>query len=285
MMPLRRFTIHQPRTAAEAAQMLAEFGEKGRAYAGGTELLLAMKHDLLRYEHLVDVKTISGLDTIEIKNGALLIGGTATHRAIEHSPVVKQTLPVLADMEAHVANVRVRASGTLGGNLCFAEPHSDPATLLLALGAKAHLQGKAAVRAVTIDQLITGAYETSLAQDEIMIGVEVPVPTKSQRFAYLKFQLKERPTLGLALVLDVNGENIEKASAVVGSVSAVPTRSDKADGLLAGSRTEVEKQLSEAAEALARAADPVDDLEGSAEYKRHLIGVFLRRAFIKALAS
>ncbi|MGH7929870.1 MAG: FAD binding domain-containing protein, partial [Candidatus Binatia bacterium] len=93
--------------------MLAEFGDNGRAYAGGTELLLAMKHDLLRYEHLVDVKTIRGLDKIELKNGALIIGGTATHRAIEQSGPVKQNLPVLADMENKVANVRVRASGTL----------------------------------------------------------------------------------------------------------------------------------------------------------------------------
>jgi carbon-monoxide dehydrogenase medium subunit len=284
MMPLRRFTIHQPKTAAEAAQMLAEFGEKGHAYAGGTELLLAMKHDLLRYEHLVDVKTISGLDNIEIKNGALLIGATATHRAVENSAVVKQNLPVLADMEAHVANVRVRASGTLGGNLCFAEPHSDPAALLTALGAKVQVQGKTAARTLAIGKLITGAYETSLAPDEILLGVEVPLAKKSQRAAYLKFQLKERPTLGLALVLEVDGDNITKAGAVVGSVSAMPARSDEADGLLAGSKTQVEKQLADAAEALARAADPVDDLEGSAEYKRHLIGVFLRRAFIKALA-
>jgi carbon-monoxide dehydrogenase medium subunit len=284
MMPLRRFIIHQPKTPAEAAQMLSEFGEKGRAYAGGTELLLAMKHDLLRYEHLVDVKTISGLNNVELKNGALAIGGTATHRAIEQSTLVKQNLPVLADMEAHVANVRVRASGTLGGNLCFAEPHSDPATLLLALGAKVNVQGKAGARAITIGRLITGAYETSLAPDEILINIEVPVPAKSQRAAYVKFQLKERPTLGLALVMDIDGENIKKASLVVGSVSAVPTRSDKADALLAGARTQVEKQLADAAEALAQAADPVDDLEGSADYKRHLIGVFLKRAFIKSLA-
>ena len=94
--------------------MLAEFGEKGRLYAGGTELLLAMKHDLLRYEHLVDVKTIADLNKIEIKNGGLMIGSTATHRTIERSSIVKQNLPVLAEMETKVANVRVRASGTLG---------------------------------------------------------------------------------------------------------------------------------------------------------------------------
>lgn len=264
--------------------MLAEFGEQGRAYAGGTELLLAMKHDLLRYEHLVDVKTIPGLDKIEIKNGSVMIGGTATHRAIERSPVVRTNLPVLAEMATHVANVRVRASGTLGGNLCFAEPHSDPATLLLALGAKAHVRGKAGTRSLTLDKLITGAYETSLAADELLIGVEISVPAKTQRAAYVKFQLKERPTLGLALVLDVDGDNVKKTTAVVGSVSALPTRSDQCDGLLVGAKTQVEKQLGDAADALAEAADPVDDLEGSADYKRHLIGVFLRRAFVKALA-
>jgi aerobic carbon-monoxide dehydrogenase medium subunit len=286
MMPLRRFTIHQPKNAAEASEMLAHFGENGRLYAGGTELLLAMKHDLLRYEHLVDVKTVPGLDRIEAKDSALLIGGAATHRSIERSPLVKERLAVFAEMESQVANVRVRATGTLGGNLCFAEPHSDPATLLLALEAKAHIQSKGGERAIGIDKLIIGAYETSLGSDELLTAVEIPVLSKSQSAAYVKFQTHERPTLGLALVLDVDDErqNIKKARAVVGSVSATPNRSEKADAALAGPRSQVEKQLNDAAAALADAADPLADLQGGADYKRHLISVFLRRAFVKALA-
>jgi carbon-monoxide dehydrogenase medium subunit len=137
---------------------------------------------------------------------------------------------------------------------------------------------------MSVDKLITGAYETSLASDELLVDIEVPIPPASQRAAYLKFQLKERPTLGIALVLDVDGNSIKKAKAVVGSVSARPAQSDKANGLLCGTKSQVEKQLGDAAEALAQAADPVDDLEGSAEYKRHLVGVFLRRVLIKALA-
>src|SRR5690242_11351056 len=113
MMPLRRFSIHQPNSAGEASEMLSTFGEKARLYAGGTELLLAMKHDLLRYEHLVDVKTVPGLNKIERQNGSVVIGGTVTHRAVERSSLVKETIPVIADMAARVANVRVRASGTL----------------------------------------------------------------------------------------------------------------------------------------------------------------------------
>ncbi|HEU4340412.1 MAG TPA: FAD binding domain-containing protein [Candidatus Binatia bacterium] len=285
MMPLRRFTVHQPKTASEASEMLAHYGERGRLYAGGTELLLAMKHDLLRYEHLIDVKCVPGLNKIELKNGSLVMGSAATHRAIERSPLVKQRLAVFADMETNVANVRVRATGTIGGNLCFAEPHSDPAALLLALEAKAHVQSKAGTKTLTIAQLVTGAYDTSLAPDEILTEIEVPLLNQLQRAVYVKFQTHERPTLGLALVLqlDGTGRNIKSARAVVGSVGAVPSRSDKADALFVGSRGQVETHLNEAAQILADAADPVDDLLGSAEYKRHLIGVFLKRAWIKAL--
>lgn len=286
MMPLRRFQIHQPRAIAEAAEMLGHYGEKGKLYAGGTELLLAMKHDLLRYEHLVDIKTVPGLDKIETNGSSLRIGALTTHRSIERSPLVRERLAVMAEMEAGIANVRVRASGTLGGNLCFAEPHSDPATLLFALEAKAQIQGKKGERKVSMNQFITGAYETALAQDEILTGVEIPLPAKSQRAAYLKFQIHERPTLGLALVLELDGGGaIAKARAVVGSVSPTPCRSEKADALLVGQRKEVENRLPDAAQALAEAAEPVDDLEGSAEYKRHLIGVFLRRALAQALPN
>ena len=287
MMPLRRFTIHQPKTITEATEMLAHNGEKGRLYAGGTELLLAMKHGLLRYEHLVDIKTVPNLTKIELKDGHLSIGALTTHREIEKSELVRERIPVLAEMERQVANVRVRATGTIGGNLGFAEPHSDPANLLLCLGATARVQSSKGERTVPMDELIVDAYETCLATDEVLTSIEIPVPARSQRAAYLKFQIHERPTLGLAVVLnlDESGRNITKARAVVGCISLKPCRSEKAEALLVGPREKVEKQLPEAAQLLADIADPSDDLEGSAEYKRHLVGVFLRRAFAKALST
>jgi carbon-monoxide dehydrogenase medium subunit len=287
MMTLRRFAIHQPKNLAETCEMLAHYGEKGRLYAGGTELLLAMKHNLLRYDHLVDIKVVEGLDKIELSDSKLTIGATVTHRAIEKSPVVRERLSVLAEMEARVANVRVRVTGTLGGNLSFAEPHSDPAALLLALGASAQVQGKSGKKTVPMKDFIVGPYETCLAGDEVLTGVEIPIPPPSARAAYLKFQVHERPTLGLALALDTegNGETIKSARAVVGSVCLTPCRSDKADALLVGPKTQVEKQLRDAAEILADEADLADDLEGGADYKRHLIGVFLKRAFLKAISK
>src|SRR6266446_6622765 len=204
MTTLSRFEIHQPGSALEASQMLSHYGEDAGIYAGGTELLLAMKHQALNYRHLIDLKVVPGLNSIEVRDGSFEIGATSTHRSIERSALVRQNQPALAELESQVANVRVRATGTLGGNLCFAEPHSDPAALLLALEAKVHVQGKTGTRDLSIDKLIAGAYENSLAPDELLMGVEIPSLKRSQRAAYVKFQTHERPTLGLALVLDLD---------------------------------------------------------------------------------
>jgi carbon-monoxide dehydrogenase medium subunit len=287
MIPLRRFEIHQPASVREAAQMLAAFGDDGCLYGGGTELLLAMKHDVLRYKYLVDVKVIPGLDTIEMHDGIIHIGATATHRSVERSEIVRKHLPVFAEMESHVANVRVRSTGTLGGNLCFAEPHSDPATLLLVLGASVVVEGSEGRREMPVEELIIGAYETSLAPGEVLVGINIPVMKPEQRAAYVKFQVHERPTLGLGLVLETpdNGETITNARVAVGCVSPLPRRSPAAGELIVGSRFDMERRLADAAEALAEAADLIDDHEGSAGYKQHLIGVFLRRAFLKALGA
>ncbi|MDE0214441.1 MAG: FAD binding domain-containing protein [Deltaproteobacteria bacterium] len=285
MMPLRRFAIHRPADLTEAAEMLEHYGDTGTPYAGGTELLLAMRHDLLRYEHLIDIKAVAGLDGIERRDGHLHIGAGATHRMIERSAMVRELLPVMAEMAANVANVRVRASGTLGGNLAFAEPHSDPATLLLALGGTARAQGKSGERTLAMDELLAGAYENSLARDEVLTGVDVPLPGPSQRCAYLKFQVHERPLLGLALLLDLSedGREIRAASCAVGCVSPTPCRSSAAETLIAGPADAAGERLQQAADTLADEAALTDDREGSAEYKRHLIGVLLRRAARKCL--
>ncbi|HEV2688510.1 MAG TPA: FAD binding domain-containing protein, partial [Bryobacteraceae bacterium] len=256
-------------------------------YAGGTELLLAMRHGALRYRHLVDVKVILPCDAIGVHDGFLEIGAGATHHRIERSPVVREKLPVLAEMESRVANVRVRASGTLGGNLCFAEPHSDPATLLLALGATVRAESASGSREMRVDELIEGAYANSLQPGELLMAIRVPCATPGQRAAYLKFQVHERPTLGLALVMETpdGGATISEARLAVGCVCPFPRRSSAAEKLLVGPRADVQGRLPQAAEALAADAELIDDHEGGADYKRHLIEVFLRRAFIKALAE
>jgi carbon-monoxide dehydrogenase medium subunit len=184
-----------------------------------------------------------------------------------------------------VANVRVRATGTLGGNLCFAEPHSDPATLLLVLGGAVKVESAAGAREMPVGELIAGAYASNLQPGEILTKITVPCAKPSHRAAYMKFQVHERPTLGLGLWLETpdEGRTFTTARVAVGCVCPFPIRGLDAEKLLTGSRGDVEKRLPEAADAIADAADLVDDHEGSAEYKRHLIHVFLRRVLRKAL--
>jgi len=286
MTTLSRFEIHQPASVLEASQMLGHYGEDAGIYAGGTELLLAMKHSALNYGHLIDLKVVAGLNTIEVRDGALEIGATSPHRSIERSAIVQQHQPVLAEMESQVANVRVRATGTLGGNLCFAEPHSDPATLLLVLAGAVKVESAAGAREIPLEEFIGGAYASNLQPGEILTKIIVPGAKPTHRCGYMKFQVHERPTLGLGLWLETpdSGQTVTSARVAVGCVCPFPTRGLDAEKLLTGSRGEVEKRLPDAADAIANVADLVDDHEGSAEYKRHLIHVFLRRVFEKALA-
>jgi carbon-monoxide dehydrogenase medium subunit len=287
MTTLSRFEIHQPASVAEASQMLAHYGDEAAIYAGGTELLLAMRHRALTYNHLIDLKVIPGLNSISARDGVIEIGTACTHRAIERSALVREKQPAFVELESQVANIRVRATGTLGGNLCFAEPHSDPATMLLVLGATVRIESANGAREIPIEKLIAGAYSNHLAPGEILTRIVVPSAKPSHRAAYLKFQIHERPTLGLGLWLEISdgGRAFTAARVAVGCVCPFPSRTSDAEKLLTGSREEVESHLPEAAALIADGADLVDDHEGSAEYKRHLIGVFLRRAFLKAIAD
>jgi carbon-monoxide dehydrogenase medium subunit len=186
-----------------------------------------------------------------------------------------------------VANPRVRATGTLAGNICFAEPHSDPATLLLCLDARVVIEGAAGQRTAGLDEFFVGAYETSLADGELVTHIVVPIPPANWRIAYEKFGIHERPTLGLAVVLETDDgrQTVTGARAAVGCVGPTPRRSAEAERLLSGPIVEIEKRLDAASEALAADAELIADLDGGIAYKRNLIRVFLRRVVRAALGE
>jgi carbon-monoxide dehydrogenase medium subunit len=281
---LQRFDVHKATSVKEAVQLRGLFGEDAAVYAGGTELLLAMKLGVARWPHLIDVKPIASLREIRATQDTLRIGATATHWDIERDPAVRKALPAFARLEGNVANVRVRAAGTLAGNLAFAEPHADPPALLMALGARVVLEGAGGSRSLAIADLITGMYQTAIAADEIIVAIEVPLPAKDVRIAYVKFQILERPSVGVAAVATVrDGRFVGAPTVVVGAVDemarAVPTEQFAgADARDAGTRDAI-------AEAARGAVEPTADLAGSVEYKRHLVGVFAQRAVDSLLAQ
>ena len=274
---LRQFQVHHCESIEEASGLRHEHGSDATIYAGGTELLLAMKLGLAHWPHLLNVKRIAALKGVRVEGEVLVIGAVVTHHQLEQDPLVAALLPVLASLEAQVANIRVRVAGTLAGNLAFGEPHADPPALLLALGARLRLAGAVSSRTLGLADFLVGAYETALGEDEIITAIEIPLPAAGVTCAYLNFRVLERPTVGVAVVAKIIEGRIEGAPEVVlGAVNDIPTRLDVAG--LAG----LEPRSAEAAAVVAAAArdasDPGADLAGSVEYKIHLAGVIAARA-------
>ena len=283
-MVLRRFDVHRVTSVAEAVALRQRYGEDAAVYAGGTELLLAMKLGIARWPHLIDIKPIAALRTLSVMPDVLRIGATVTHWDLERDPAVANVLPVFARLEANVANVRVRAAGTLAGNLAFAEPHADPPTLLVALGARVILEGPAGTRSLLVSELLTGMYQTAIAPDELIVAIEIPLPERDVRMAYVKFQVLERPSLGVAAVATIrDGKFVGAPAVVIGAIDEVPRAVPAAD--LAGADARHPGTADALADAARAAVDPSDDLAGSAEYKRHVVGGFVRRALGELMAG
>ncbi|HEV2010489.1 MAG TPA: FAD binding domain-containing protein [Candidatus Limnocylindria bacterium] len=283
-MVLRRFDVHKASSVAEAVSLRQRYGEDAAVYAGGTELLLAMKLGVARWPHLIDIKPIESLRRVVATKDLLRIGATVTHWDLERDPAVATALPALARLEANVANIRVRAVGTLAGNLAFAEPHADPPALLVALGARVVLEGAAGSRALLVSELITGMYQTALGPDELIVAIEIPLPARDVRMAYVKFQVLERPSVGVAAVATVrDGRFVGAPSVVVGAVDEVPRAVPTAE--LAGADARDPRVAEALAQAARAAVDPSDDLAGSGDYKRHVVGVFAQRALSELMAG
>lgn len=257
MTTLPRFALLRPTTVDEAVVCLSE---EAVPYCGGTELLLAMRAGLHRPDTLVDLKRVPGLRGVERVAGTVRIGAASTHAALADDPLVRAELPMLANVERAVGNARVRAQGSIGGNLCFAEPKSDVGAALVALRATVTLGSPRGEREVSVENLLQGAYFAAREPDELLVRVDVPV-VAGRRAVYLKYQTMERPTVGVAVVRES-----QRCRIVIGAVGEVPYVWEGADPADAEP------------DRIAAGVDPVADLTGSERYKRHVTAVYVRRA-------
>lgn len=283
-MKLAPFELHRPASLAEAAELLERLGDEAAVYCGGTELLLVAKLGLTDFTSLVDVKGIPELQGVSA-NGELRIGAAVTHRELERSEAVRAGWPALAAMERHVGNVRVRNTGTIGGNLCFADPHSDPATFLLAADAGVALRrGAGPERRLGIEEFVLGPYDTALEPSELLVSVHVPRLPAGSRLVHRKISFRERPAITVAVRLDMSDGGVADARIAVGSVGARPLRAASAEDMLRGSELGSlgDAGLRAAGDAAADAIEPMEDLNGSAEYKRQLVRVVTARALREA---
>jgi carbon-monoxide dehydrogenase medium subunit len=253
-------------------------------YAGGTELLLAMKENLLAPEYLVDVKRLALGNVSVSPAGELRIGATSTHREIEAWALSGgEDWRALAELEAAVANIRVRNQGTIGGNLCFAEPHADPGTLLSAWDASVELAAVDGRRTLPIGEFLRDEFVTALEDSEIMTAIVVPPRPPRSASAYRRFAFLERPTVGVAalVALEPDGNTVADARIAVGAVGPRPERVTGAERGLIGAEVAGASWAQASARAAQEAAQECSvsaDAHGSEEYKRHLVDVHVRRA-------
>jgi carbon-monoxide dehydrogenase medium subunit len=259
---------------------LLRYGDDAAVICGGTELLLLLKLGFAAYGHLVDIKGVEELGGIRAENGTLVIGATATHREIERAPLVLERLPALAKMEREVANIRVRNVGTLGGNLCFSDPHSDPATFLLALDAEVEYDGTQR----SLSEFLVGPYETALAHGQLLHSVRIPLPREGTRIAHRKLSFHERPAATVACAVRVEGGSIAEARVAVGSVGPRAVLATGAAGALAGASVDDADRLRSAAALAAEEGGAVEDANGSAEYKEQLVRALVERCVRDALS-
>ena len=285
LLTIPRFAHVRPTSVAGALEAHAATGDDGTYYAGGTELLQIMKAGFAAFSTLVDLKGIAELSTIVTdSDGWLRIGGAATHREIERSAAVAAHVPALPGLIHGVANVRVRNTGTLGGNLAFAEPHSDPAAFLLACGAEVELAGPDGRRRLPIDELIVGPLVTDREPGEIITSILIPPAAIGEGRSYRKIAFFERPAAAVAVRLTIADGAVREALVTVGSVTDVPTTVPAVGKALIGSAAQADA-VAEAARSAAAAFSEVDaagDHNGSADFKRHLAAELLVDAAVAA---
>ena len=268
------FELSQPASLSDAIGLLDAEGT--RPFSGGTALMLMMKAGVLRPPRLVSLAKL-GLDRIDA-NGELRLGAMATLGALERSAAVKKGWPVITRTLRTLSNVRVRNVATVGGALAHADPHMDLPPLLVALGARATIEGKGGKRVVGVEALYAGYLENTLKRDELITSVSIPALGRGAA-AYLKCTTRSAddwPAVGVAAVIDGDDVRI-----VLGAATDKPTRLRAAEKILAGNSG----ALKQACEAAAEEVHIEGDLHGSAAYKKQLVRVYVARAIHEARSA
>jgi carbon-monoxide dehydrogenase medium subunit len=281
------FDFRQPDTLQEALTLLHDLGEEARVMAGGTALVIMLKQRLVMPECLISLQRLPNLNHIEAANGELRLGALTTHRAVERSAVVRSGIPSLAETYAHVATLRIRNVATVGGALAHADPNQDPPVILMALDAQVRLTSTAGSRQVPIGEFFTDYYETVRQPDELVTEVVVPVPKPHSGSVYLKFLPRtadDYATVGVAamVTIDPASGTCQDCRIAMGCVASTPVRVPEAETLVRGGHRLTPELAREAGTLAQQMTDPISDARGSAEYKRAMAGVFVRRALEQA---
>jgi carbon-monoxide dehydrogenase medium subunit len=279
-MRLRPFALAEPESVAEAVEILSRQEGDTRIIAGGTALVPTMRLGLVTPDRIVSLHRIPGLSEIGVHKGALEIGAMASLAGLARHGALRVGWPLIAQAAGRVATPAIRSTATLGGNLCYAEAASDPAPALLCLDSQVRVADSVGERVVPIAEFFTGFYETAIAPGEVLIGVKVPAAPPDARSGYVKFcprSAEDKPLIGVAalLVLDAS-ERVGEIRIALGGAAPTPMRARGAEAAVRSQELS-DHAIRAAADAAAAEAEPLSDLMGSADYRREMIRVWVRR--------
>lgn len=283
---MRHFELLEPKSLTEACSALAADMD-AKPVAGGTALLTIIKQGLLLPKSLVNLKKIRDGAAISFDPyRGMRIGALATINEIETSPLIQLHYPVLAEACHVVANIRIRNMATIGGNLAHGDYQSDPPTVLAALDAAVGITSQRGTREMPLREFQHGSYETALVPGELITAISIPPLPQGFKGIYIKFTTgssEERPCAGVAVLARLENGICRELRLAVGAVSPRPVRITAGEEMAQGQNLTAEL-IERIAAGAGRAVDPIEDVRGPADYKRHLVGVLVRRA-LTALAN
>ncbi len=284
---IKDFELFTPKTLDEALTLLDKYKDECKVIAGGQTLILLMREGLITPKYVLNIKRIPELSHIKSGKNGVRIGAATTHRAIEKSPVMKKALKVLAEMEKRLSYIETRNWGTIGGNLCNADPAGDPAPALMALKASVKMASVSGERTMALEDFFLGAHKTALKPNEILTEIQIPSVPPRTGVAYDKFNIIEGTvaTAGVAVSMTLkSGDGVcDDVRIALGGLARTPMLAKKAEKVLRGKKI-TDSLLKQAGQKASAEAKPISDISASDEYRRELVKVMVARTGSEAFA-
>jgi carbon-monoxide dehydrogenase medium subunit len=281
---------HRPKTLKHALQLMHDFRGNGRLIAGGTDLITGLRQGtipLAEQTHIVDIGSVNELNHIKREDNTLSIGAGTPLSEIQDSIVINDCLPVLADAVSRIGSLQIRNQGTIGGNLCNASPAADTAPPLLIFDAKGLARSVDKERTVPLHELFSGPGQTTMAPDEILVEVQIPIPKTHEHSCFIKLGRRNAFTLSIVSVatsVTVEDGVFKDVKVALGAVAPTPMRISTLEQFLIGQEAN-ESLIDDGAKKVTDEIQPITDVRASAEYRKEMSYILTRRAIISCIRS
>jgi len=285
---LHAINYESPNTVADAVKLLAAHGEQARPLCGGTDLIIQLRAGVRRPSYVVDVKNIQEMRRIEFSmQQGLRLGAAVPCIEIYENSDMRKYYPGLTEAAHLIGSLQIQSRASVGGNLCNGSPAADTTPALIALGAKCRVIGPGGERIVAVEDFCTAPGRTVLQPGELLVEFHIPAPARNSSDAYLRFIPRNEMDIavvgvGAAVTLDPSDDRISAARIGLGAVGPTPIFAREAAQALVGKRIS-DETIERAAQLAIAATSPIDDMRGTAEFRRHVTGVLTRRVLAKAI--